>query len=55
MEGEKSGANLSAQTLIMGGGGFFFFLSCRGEKLVGRFLSPGLGISDTQPKSSPAD
>lgn len=24
MEGEKSGANLSAQTLIMGGGGFFF-------------------------------
>lgn len=54
MEGEKSGANLSAQTLIMGGGGVFF-LSCRGEKLVGRFLSPGLGISDTQPKSSPAD
>lgn len=55
VEGEKSGANLSAQTLIMGGGGVFFFLSCRGEKLVGHFLSPGLGISDTQPKSSPAD
>lgn len=41
MEGEKSGANLSAQTLIMGGGGVFFpFL--QGREAGGTFSLSGV-------------